>query len=130
MSSANDWKPSLKALLLIQWTDKTGSNRTFQLVEKAGARWKDIGTLLGIPQSKLDSWGAHYNNKAPKCWQKVMKCWLKRRPSDEYPATWEGLYSLLGTLGCAEEARQMKDTVEAVKSMLQSSHADLASFSS
>ena len=45
--------------------------------------------------------GDYYRNNALKCWQKVMKCWLKRRSGDEYPATWEGgLLSLLETLGC------------------------------
>ena len=125
-SLADDWRPSLKALLQIQWRDETGSKRTFQLAEKVDTRWKEFGALLDIPQNKLDSWGEHYRNKALKCWQKVMKCWLKRKPGDEYPATWEGLYSFLETLGCTGEAKQMKDAVESVKAMLQPSHASFS----
>ena len=61
-------------------------------------KWYDFGLLLGIGFNELDAWKIQYQGDATICWNKVMDDWLTRGGSHDYPATWEGLYSLLNDL--------------------------------
>ena len=49
---------------------------------------------VGLTMNQLDAWEDQYRGDSRKCWTKVMEYWLKG-DSEQYPATWEGLCSLL-----------------------------------
>lgn len=117
--TANEQDPSLKSLLQLKWEDEEGHQQIFRLVDHVSARWTDFGIQLGITQNILDAWESEYSNKARKCWQKVMRHWLKGKCGALYPSTWEGLYSLLKDLEYGEVARKLEDAVKAAK---QNSH--------
>lgn len=114
-------QPSSKTLLILKWRDE-GRKKTFRLVDKVSAKWREFATILGISTKNLDAWDEQYSSKANKCWQKVMKYWLKGAGNSgiEYPPTWEGLYTLLEIAECDEIAKQLEQAVESVKSTLPS----------
>ena len=66
----------------------------------------------------MDAWDEQYSQKAQKCWQKVMRHWLKGAGdfTDQYPKTWEGLYSLLINVNCSNVAEELEEVVKILKS--------------
>jgi hypothetical protein len=73
--------------------------------------------MLGIAEDNMDKWDNQYSGKVHKCWQKVMKHWLKGAGahSDQYPPTWDGLYTLLRNAKYSKVAEQLEEAVRAVK---------------
>lgn len=118
--TADKLQPSSKTLLILKWRNEDGRKRSFRLVDRVSAKWREFGAVLGVSEKNLDAWEEQYSKKAHKCWQKVMKYWLKGAgdSSEEFPPTWEGLYSLLGAMQFDEVAKQLEEAVESVKSTL------------
>ena len=117
LTSASDVKsPSLKTLSLIKWKDDQGYHQRFSLIKWVCVEWREFGKQLNISGIKLDSWEEEYDNKAEKCWKKVMNHWLKGRGSSEYPVSWEGLKFLLKDLQHAEVAELLERAVNQVSS--------------
>ena len=81
-------------------------------MKEVGANWYDFGMILGVGLNQLDAWDAQYRGDARKCWNKVMEHWLAEGGSQDYPATWEGLYTLLNDLGFAKVSKLMRKAVE------------------
>ena len=59
---------------------------------------------------QLDGWNTQYLADAARCWMKIMQCWLNGE-SDEYPPSWEGLYTLLEDVGYPAVATELKTAV-------------------
>ena len=61
------------------------------ITQRYGARWRVIGTLLGLPSGTLDI--IEYNNrdKAERCCNDMWSRWLKLDPS----ASWEKLLEVI-----------------------------------
>ena len=68
-----------------------------------------LGMLLGLSLNQLDAWDAEYRGNASRCWNRVMDQWLTQGGSDDYPATWEGLYTLLKNTGFPKLALILKN---------------------
>ena len=68
--------------------------------------------LLGIDINELDSW-EHQLQSSSSCWNKVIDHWLAGGGTAEYPATWEGLYTLLEDAECSQAAKDMEAAVKA-----------------
>ena len=102
-------------------------------MDNVSAKWYEFGMTLGLKLNKLDAWKTQYQGDAAICWNKVcgslllcalvanwllitlvcqvMDDWLTRGGSRDYPATWEGLYSLLNDLGYGNVAVKLKKAV-------------------
>ena len=126
---------SLTLLNHLKWADEQEQEQEFRLVENVSAKWRKFGTYLGLKSNQLDAWDRQYRGDANECWNKVCVCvcvcvtpflmlhhefnmciqvmddWLTRGGSCGYPATWEGLYSLLNDLGFRNISRNMQRAV-------------------
>lgn len=81
------------------------------MVNEVSANWHDFGLLLGVGLNQLDAWELQYRGDASKCWNKVMDRWLASGGTRDYPATWEGLYTLLNDTGFVKVAKELNDAV-------------------
>ena len=57
--------------------------------------WMEFGLAVGLDSNMLKAWEAQYRGDATRCWLELMKWWLNGNGNDNYPVTWEGVYSLL-----------------------------------
>ena len=66
--------------------------------------------MLGISSSQLDLWRQEKQAILERC-EAVLDHWLNH-PTEEYPATWEGLYELLEDCEFSEVVTKLKRAVE------------------
>ncbi len=110
-----DFPLTLEALILFKWNDEQGLERTFSLIDKVSARWRDFGHRLGLSENLLQAMEVQYLGDASKCWTAVMDKWLSGEGVDKYyPVTWKGLYSLLNYVGFEEVTKSLKKAVSDV----------------
>ena len=102
---------SLSLLNLLKWKDEEGQEQEYRVVDEVSAKWYEFGMLLGFKLNQLDAWDTEYLKNASRCWNRVMDQWLTQGGSHDYPATWEGLYTLLRDTGFASTARKLKNAV-------------------
>ena len=104
--------PSPSALNLLKWRDEQGQEQTFRLVDRVGAKWVEFGVLLGLSKNQLDAVKEDQLGQTARCWNRVMEDhWLGGCSSEQYPPTWEGLYTLLTDMESANIARDLKEAV-------------------
>ena len=83
----------------------------FRLGDRVSGKWREMGLALGIELNTLDIIQED-QVRVTKCWQEVMRRWMKGEGADEgYPATWEGLYKLLYDVGMSMVAKELKKAV-------------------
>jgi hypothetical protein len=99
-------------LHILRWKDQNGGKKTFRLVDRVSAGWKEFGTLLGITQNQLGTWEEQYCGDINTCWTKIMECWLNGIGRNRYPPTWEGLYELLDDAQYSQVAEELKNAVD------------------
>ena len=102
-------KPTNKTLTLLKWSDR-GKVKKLRVVNEIFNQWRRIGNLLDIPRPTLDGWETQTNYNPEQCCDKVLGYWLQN-PPDDYPATWHGLFELLGDA-------EFKELVETLKKAL------------
>jgi hypothetical protein len=85
---------SLETLTLLKWEDRHGHQRTFRLEDMVSAKWMKFGLRVGLTMDQLEFLEKRYKN-ASRCWLEVMRHWLNDGGTQHYPATWEGLYTLM-----------------------------------
>ena len=101
---------SIGSLHHLKWVDKKGHTRTYKLVDKISTKWRDIGLAIGLTTDRLTAWDDQYRGNVLLCWTRVMERWLKG-VSDEYSATWEGLYDLLEDTEFSQISLELKKAV-------------------
>lgn len=94
-------------LALIKWINDQGNTQRFYLVEKIAHKWKDLGVLLGLSTSMLESLTKKHQGDAFVCCQEVLGQWLESPPLD-YPSTWRGLVELLEDCQLGDVATELK----------------------
>ena len=68
---------------------------------------------LELTVNQLDGWESEYRGAVSRCWNKVMEHWLDEGGvTEDYPATWEGLYTLLEDVQCTQVAEELKNALE------------------
>ena len=97
---------------MLKWSDKKGNKKTFRLVDKVSAKWRQFGTLLGISMNLLSSWDKQHRGNANVCFTKVMEYWMNAGGKEKYPPTWEGLYALLEDAEYSQVAVELKKAVD------------------
>ena len=90
-------QPTLQNLQLIRWMNKNGELKKFQLQPLIRIKWIQIGDLVNIHYDLLASWSREYHGDPLKCIRAVLSRWLCN-PTEDYPATWDGLYELLADI--------------------------------
>lgn len=102
---------SLETLTLIKWSDKHGREQAFRLVDEVSAKWINFGVRVGLNMNTLEAWEEQFNRNHSKCWLKVMAHWLEGGGTLDYPATWEGLDTLLKDCRVSEVAANLQKAV-------------------
>ena len=75
------------------------------------ADWRKFGTLLDLEFSQLRGLEQQYRGVTDDCWDHVMQHWIDNG-SKSYPATWQGLYSLLDDTKFTAVAAELQNAVE------------------
>lgn len=79
-------------------------------MDKVSAKRRDFGILLGLTTNQLDAWDEKDRGDAHRIWNRVMEYWLDR-DTREYPATWDGLCTLLTDVNCSNVAKELSEAV-------------------
>ncbi len=80
-------------------------------MSKVSAKWKDFGLRLSMTLNDLEALECEHRGNAKDIWNKVMDHWLAGGGGCDYPASWEGLYTLLNDLELSEVAKQLEKAV-------------------
>lgn len=83
------------------------------MVDEVSAKWRDFGLSLGTSMNMLNGWETQENRNAVTCWELVMDRWLTQGGTDNYPATWAGLHTLLKDHKFVSTAGKLKEAVAA-----------------
>lgn len=105
---ATDEKPTIGELMLIRWNNGAGICR-LRIIEAVCNEWENIGTILGIPEHKLQTW-METSRDPQRCCNKVFKYWLKNPPK-RYPPTWGAFIELLKDIPFEELAKNLKEAL-------------------
>ena len=101
---------SMKNLTLIKWTDSQGKQHKLRIVQNICPKWRQIGNLLNISDSLLESILSQYRGDLEECCYAVLRQWLDNG-SPDYPLTWEGLLELLNDVDCSQVADELRDAL-------------------
>ncbi len=74
-------------------------------------KWKGFGLRLGMTLNDLEALEREHRGNAKDIWNKVMDHWLAGGSGHDYPASWEGLYTLLNDLELSEVAKRLQKAV-------------------
>ncbi len=74
-------------------------------------KWKDFGLRLNMTLNDLEALEREHRGNARDIWNRVMDHWLAGRGGCDYPASWEGLYTLLRDLDLSEVANELEKAV-------------------
>ena len=77
-------------------------------MNRISTKWLNIGYLLGKGPNQLEELEDQYRGKASRCWCALMDDWLSDGGTSDYPATWEGLVSILEDIQCGQVAKELK----------------------
>ena len=97
-------------LILIKWKNDQGKTERFYVAEKIAHKWRDLGVLLGLSPSMLESLAENHRGDAHACCQELLGRWLESPPL-EYPSTWRGLVELLLDCQLEQVAEELKATL-------------------
>ena len=104
-------------LKLIKWKDDKGVVQRFYLMDNISHRWRDIGELLNLSHSKLESISMKCLKDPKECCRAVLGQWLDH-PPEGYPTTWAGLIELLDDSQLGQVASQVKDILDKATAVL------------
>ena len=100
-------------LKLLKWNDEKGEVQRFFLMEKISHKWRDIGELLDISPSKLESISKSHHDDADECCQAVLVQWFDNPPPD-YSTTWQGVIDLLEDNRLGQVVSELKTVLSKV----------------
>ena len=103
-------QPTIKNLQLIRWTNENGELKKFRLKLLICNEWEEVGDLVDIPDAMLRAWSTKYRDNPLKCIKPVLSHWLNN-PTNDYPATWDGLCKLLEDIQHSELAKKLRHCV-------------------
>ena len=100
----------MKNLTLMKWTDSQGKQHKLRIVQNICPKWRQIGNMLNISDSLLESILSQYRGDLEECCYAVLRQWLDNG-SPDYPLTWEGLLELLEDADCAQVGEELRDAL-------------------
>lgn len=98
-------------LKLIKWKSEGGDTERFYLMDHVSHKWRDIGELLDLSHSELESISVKCRGDPKECCRAVFGQWLDNPPS-EYPTNWQGLIDLLEDSQLEKVASKLKSILE------------------
>ena len=96
---------------VIKWKDANGETCRFHLIDEISYKWREIGEIVGISHSVLESIAEKKRDDLKECCQAVLSQWLSNPPPD-YPTTWQGLIKLLIDSQLHKAASDLKELVK------------------
>ena len=102
---------TMKKLIILKWTDKSGQQKTLRLRDEMSPKWHDAGELLDLTAANLECISAKHRGDVRECLRDVLRDWV-RSDSSDYPATWGGLLSLLDDLQLHACAKSLQAALE------------------
>lgn len=115
-------KVTVAKLRLLTWEsiDHEGERENFSVVEHVKHKWKQIGDILQVKRSELDSLERRYGGDAGECLVNVFDQWI-RNPQQQnndpnsYSPTWGGLIDLLEGIEESEAANKIARALRLTK---------------
>ncbi len=102
---------TMKKLIILKWTDKSGQQKTLRLRDEMSPKWHDAGELLDLTAANLECISEKHRGDVRECLRDVLREWV-RSDSSDYPATWCGLLSLLDDLQLHACAKSLQAALE------------------
>ena len=92
----------------MKWKDEEGRDWRLEIIKIVGAKWRDIGALLGLSVGELDGyWSMSHENA--DCCNRVFSRWINNNGHPpNYSLSWLGLEKLLRDIlhaGAADDLR-------------------------
>lgn len=113
-------KVTVAKLRLLTWESIKGERENFSVVEHVKHKWKQIGDLVQVQRSELNSLERQYGGDAGECLVKVFDQWI-RNPQQQnndpnsYSPTWGGLIDLLKDVKESEAANKIARALRLTK---------------
>ena len=101
--------PNRQNLLAFKWMNKDGKIEKFRTISEISHKWREIGDLLQISSSQLESWRMDKRD-ARDCCIAVLHHWLDHPVSR--PVTWDNLYDLLDDCELRQVAIALKEALD------------------
>lgn len=103
----------MSTLTLLKWRNKQKEQQRFYLIKKVSSKWSDFGCRFEREENELCDLNDECRENAEK-WRKVMQVWLDNDGAPDYPASWEGVVTVLEDVGYSEVARQLETVLASV----------------
>ena len=101
----------LHHLNLIRWKDDQGQTQRFFRKDQISPKWRDIGELIRLNYSELDTISEKYRGDPKECCRAVLGQWLDNPPPD-YPTTWQGLLELLEDSQLGQVVTELREILD------------------
>ena len=102
--------PNSQNIHVLKWKNAEGKTERLRIVSEISYKWEDFGGVLGIPWPQLQCWNKDYKD-SKKCCVAVLHHWLDN-PTDDYPATWEGLCELIEDCDLSNVADKLREATQ------------------
>ena len=86
--------------------------QSLRLKDEISSLWEELGTHVDLTLNQMAVWRRECLGEIGPCWKRVVDHWLTTGGTQDYPATWEGLYKLLEDIDCAAIAERLKNVVQ------------------
>ena len=96
---------------MIKWRDLSEETQRLHLLDEISYKWREIGEIVGMSHSVLETTMEKKNNDPKECCRAVLSQWLSNPPPD-YPATWQGLIELLKDSQLCKVASDLNELVK------------------
>ena len=98
---------------LIKW-EKDGKKKHLRVMENIAHKWKNLGTIFGIPEAVLIGYQRRNMGNQDDCLCAVIGKWMESgsRPNREtYPYTWDGFIRALRDISLDEVAEDLMEAL-------------------
>lgn len=102
--------PSLSEITLLKWKDG-GEIQKLTIIKQVASKWRDIGILLGLTMSELDTIRQNTLNDNHQSCQYIFSKWFENNGCLHYPITWEGVEELLMDIEMHTIAKSLKEAL-------------------
>ena len=102
--------PTLSEISLLKWTDGAEIQK-LAIIKLVASKWRDIGILLGLTMSELDTIRQDTLNDNHQSCQYVFSKWFENNGCQSYPITWGGVEELLVDIEMNTIAKRLKEAL-------------------
>lgn len=107
--STDNTKLEMAPLTKLHW-NIGDREKKLKIITRACLKWRSIAPLIGMPDYQVieDNRGG----KNERCFEDVLNYWMRDGGTEEYPATWLGLRTVLQDTELGVLANEIQDAMQ------------------